>query len=232
VRRALLIAAAALLLAAPAAGAQPYLEDGDAAELANELAEATDEQGICYGWHVSVDDGSGGPSGDDIGSNFGPGQPVEGGDCPKGIVELRAYVSYTCDSCESEDSSDFEVVTNVPGGPRKNDVEDLDLGGGQLTGDKGDAALVSMVGALPLIVASKRLAPAITADTATEPAKPAADKPTGSPTIPDWLRESWLALTTCLLLLIGGAIWLASTISADRARKRRDANRPNLVQEP
>lgn len=227
-----LLATLLIALALPAAAhAQPFLEDGDAAELANELAEATEEQGICYGWTVQVDDGSGGPSGTDVGSNFGPGQPVGSGSCPKGAVELQAAVTYTCDSCESEDSSDFAVASSVPRGPTKGDIEDLDLGGGELKGDKGDAALASMVGALPLIVASKGLAPALTVDASTEPAKPAADKPTGSPTIPDWLRESWLALAACLVILGGGAIWLASAIAADRQRKRNVAHRPDLTQE-
>jgi hypothetical protein len=225
-----LLAALLIALALPAAAhAQPYLEAGDAAELAQELADATDEQGICYGWSVQVDDGSGGPSGTDVGSNFGPGRDVRSGDCPKGVVELQAGVTYTCGSCESEDSSDFTVAGNVPRGPTKKDLEDLDFSGGQLKDDKGDAALASMVGALPLIVASKGLAPAITADTAADPAKPAADHATGSPAIPDWLRENWLALAAFLVLLGGGGVWLASAITTDRQRRRRISHAPKLV---
>lgn len=227
-RRALLLVAV-LLVAAPAAHAEPFLDPGDAAELANELADATDEQGICYGWSVSVNDNSGGPSGTDVGSNVGPGREPDVTQCPKGMVVLQGYVSWTCDSCEAEDSSDFSIRTSVPGGPTKDDLEDLDFDGGQLKGDKGDVALASMVGALPLIAASKGVAPAIKADTTAEPAKPAADKPTGSPVIPDWLRESWLALSASLIVVLGGAIWLLSAISADRARKRRETSRPPLV---
>ncbi len=228
-RRALLLATTVLLLATPAASAQPFLEDGDAAELANALADATEEQGICYGWQVSVDDGSGGPSGTEIGSNFGPGRDIDAAQCTKGSVVLQGYVTWTCSSCESEDSSDFSVRSTVPGGPTKKDLEDLDFDGGELKGDNGDSVLVSMVGALPLIVSSKGVAPALTADTSTEPAKPPADKPTGTPSIPDWLRESWLALAAFLIAAIGGGIWLMSAVSADRARKRRRSNPPPLV---
>jgi hypothetical protein len=80
--RAPLVALLIALALPGVAHAYPFLDQGDAAELANELAEATDEQGICYGWQVSVDDQSGGPSGTDVGSNFGPGQEIDATQCP------------------------------------------------------------------------------------------------------------------------------------------------------
>jgi hypothetical protein len=210
-----------LALALPAgASAGPLLSDGDAAELANTLAEATEEQGICYGWSVYVSDQSGGPSGTEVGSNFGPGAPVGTGSCPKGAVVLDGAVTFTCGSCESEDSSDFTVTGTLRGGPTKNDLEDLGFSGGQLKNDNGDAALASMVGALPLVVSSKGLAPALTADSSTEPAKPAADKPTNSPVMPDWLRESWLALAAFILVIGGGIVWFFASAPRSRSRPR------------
>jgi hypothetical protein len=229
----MLLAALALAMALPAAAlAQPLLDDGDAAELAQELADATEEQDVCYGWSVNVDDDSG-ASGTDSGSNLGPGSTtLNQSDCKKGYVILRGSISFTCDSCESEDSSSFSVETNIRNGPTRQDLEDLDFSGGQLKGDNGDAALASMVGALPLIVASKGLAPAITADPAeTNQPVPAADHATGSPVMPDWLRESWLPLAACVILLGGGAIWLMSSIAGGRTRTRMAARARRWQQE-
>jgi len=211
--------AVVLLIALPAtAAAGPLLADGDAAELAQTLAEATEEQGICYGWSVYVSDQSGGETGTDTGSNFGPGVPVGTGSCPKGALVLDGAVTFTCNSCESEDSSSFGLNSTVPNGPKLDDLEDLGFNGGQLKNDNGDAALASMVGALPLLVSSKGLAPALAADTSTVPQKPAADKPTNSPAIPDWLRESWLALAAFILVIGGGIVWFFAATPTTRRR--------------
>ncbi len=212
------LATIALLALPSGAAAGPLLSDGDAAELANTLAEATEEQGVCYGWSVYVSDQSGGSSGADTGSNFGPGVPVGTGDCPKGALVVDGAVTYTCGSCESEDSSNMRLQSTVPNGPTTNDLENLGFDGDQLKKDNGDAALASMVGALPLLVSSKGLAPALTADPSTEPAKPAADKPTNSPMMPDWLRESWLALAAFILVGGGGIVWFFASAPTTRRR--------------
>ena len=53
------LALAMLVVPVAPAGAAPILDDGDATELANALAEATEEQGVCYGWEVVVQDDDG-----------------------------------------------------------------------------------------------------------------------------------------------------------------------------
>lgn len=218
-----LVALLALALPAPAP-AEPLLSSEDAAELAQALAEAREEQDVCYGWQVRVDDDSRGPDGIDSGSSSGPGTPVGAGVGCRLYVELRGSVSYTCGSCEAEDSSDADVTTNIPNGPSTHDLDELGLDGGDLANDKGDSVLASMVGALPLIAASRGAAPAIAAEADTTP-PPARDKPTGTPWTPDWLRESWLALAACLVLVVGGSFWLRSVIQDERRKARRAARR-------
>lgn len=203
------------------ASAVPLLDEGDATELAQALAEATEEQGVCYGWQVQVSDTSGGPSGIDAGSFLGPGKPVGASatePCER-TVELQGSVFYSCDSCESEDSSSVRVVANFDGGPTTSDLSDLGLTGGDLKNDNGDVVLTNMVGALPLLVSSAGQADAIAVQPST--AAPATtDKPTGTPSVPDWLRDSWLALTALTLLVIGGVIWLISAIGVERVRRQ------------
>jgi hypothetical protein len=213
--RALLLLAVVIALGTVApsvASAQAILSEGDAAELAQSLAEATEEQGICYGWSVYVSDQSGGPGGLESGSSGGPGSSLGTNitlDCTKS-VELSGRVVYTCGSCESEDSSSVEIRSTFPGGPTVDDLEDLGLKGGQLKDDDGDVVLANMVGALPVIVASKGLADPVEPDPQQTPAA-TTDKPSGTPRTPDWLRESWLPLTICLLVIIGGACWFFSS---------------------
>jgi len=76
-----------------------------------------------------------------------------------------------------------------------------------------------MVGALPLIVASKGFAPAMQAEPVQTSTVPAADHATGSPILPDWLRDRWLALSALLLLALGGGIWLAYTLQEEARQK-------------
>lgn len=203
--------------AAPAAQALPVLEEADAAELAQALADATEAQGgVCYGWAVQVADGSGGPSGLDVGSDKGPGVPVDRAICPK-YVELQAGIEFTCESCESEDSSNLLIDANFAGAPTKDDLDDLGFSGGDLTRDDNDVVLTNMVGALPLVTASNGAAAPVPGPDEAEADKPAAgDVPTGTPSTPDWLREHWLALVFFGLLAGGGVAWLVRLRSADR----------------
>lgn len=210
-----LIAAFGLaIIIAPAAQARPVLEDADSDELAQVLADATEAQGVCYGWVVQVVDGSGGPSGVDAGSDKGPGAPV-GFACPK-YVELQAGIEFTCDSCESEDSANLRINANFAGAPTTGDLEELGFSGDDLTHDDNDVVLTNMVGALPLITASNGAAMPVPGLDPAEADKPAAgDVPTGTPSTPDWLRETGPRLVVFLLLAGGGAVWLV------RLRARR-----------
>jgi len=229
--RGLLATLLALAALASPAAATPLLSEGDAAELAQGLAEATEEQGVCYGWNVLVTDGSGGEGGIESGSSAGPGAPVGAAvslDCEK-TVTLEGSVTYTCDSCESEDSSSARVVSSFPGGPTTADLEDLGLDGGQLKNDDGDVVLSNMVGALPILVASSGAAPPLQAGALSGPTGPAAtDRATGTPSTPDWLRESWLPLAVCLLAIAGGFWWFVAVVATDRRRGTHAARKAQL----
>ena len=179
------------------------LGDDGAVELAQQLAEATEEQGICYGWRVLV--GNEGDLSTERGSNFGPDRGIETGPCRR-KAEIVGEVSWTCGSCEPEDSSSFHVEANFRGAPTKDQIRDLGLEGGNLHKGDGDEVLAAMAGSLPVIAASNGVAEAVPAQLNTRPI-PAADKPENSPSTPDWLRESWLGLTVFLVLAAAGIAW-------------------------
>jgi hypothetical protein len=227
VRRLLaLLAVVGAALAAPAsARAEPLLDRADAAELAQSLAEATDEQGVCYGWRVEVVDDSGGPSGVDQGSSLGPGRPVPhgGAGCAR-WVELIGTVTYTCDSCEAEDSASAEVTSNLAPAPTVQDLVKLGLNPSGLSADDGDVRLTDMVGALPLVASSK----AGVAPVPFEPRRaplPAGDRPTGGSPLPDWLRTALPLLVAALVCMVGGGIWFAA-LTAQARREARGRRRP------
>jgi hypothetical protein len=199
------LAALALLLAAASAGAQvppgtdpQLLDDADSAELAQTLAEAQTEQGICYGWDVDVDG-----YGRDVGSSAGPDVPLDPARCPKYAV-LEAHLDYACDSCDSEDSGTSAIRSNLPNPPTGGDLARLGYDTGDLLGDKDDVALFDMAGALPLLAAERGNAPFVPYEVATR--VPASDHATGSPSS-DLLRESWIWLVLFGALLLGGPLW-------------------------
>jgi hypothetical protein len=85
------------------AGAGVLLSAEDRVELAQALAEATEESEICFGYLARLNDS--GTVRQDAVSSLGPNQRVTTSDprCPKGGVELQVDVEYTCGSCESDD---------------------------------------------------------------------------------------------------------------------------------
>jgi hypothetical protein len=207
VRRLAALAAAAALLVAPAgAAALPLLATADANELANTLAEAQADQGICYGWYVEIDDDSGsGLSGVEQGSSRGgPGDTITRytPECPRYAV-LTARIHYTSESSESEDSASLFVDTNL--GPPVSDrgLARLGLTGGDLLGGGDDTSLINMVGALPLLAAESGAAPYVPYEANTAPLT-AGEHPTGSPGS-DWWRKFWpYVLVAAALCGLGG----------------------------
>ncbi len=208
-----------LVAAVPAAQAVPVLDAADAAELAAVLADAGEAQGVCYGWSVLVNDQGGGGSGQDLGSNRGVGEIVDLA-CPRQVT-LSGTVEYTCGSCEAEDSASISVDANFEGAPTVADLEALGFSADDLLADDNDIALINMVGALPLITASNGAAPPVSGPMAAEADKPApGDGPTGTPSTPDWLRDSWLGLVFFGMLFGGGVIWLVRLRRAEASNQR------------
>jgi hypothetical protein len=202
----LALALALTLFAAPAAAGVLSLED--ATDLAQSLAEAEDDQGICYGWNVS-NNFDGVP---DVGSSSGPGQllvkfgrtsAATGVSCSKGYVELQGSIDYSCGSCDSEDSASVSIDSNLDDPPTVGDLEGLGLRAGDLTGDKDDTTLVNMVEALPLLAADRGNADYVAYEPATT--VPAVDHATNTPGS-DFLRESWIWLVLCGAAILGGPL--------------------------
>jgi hypothetical protein len=195
----------ALLLGLALAGSAQagVVSDEDAAELAQTLAEAQEEQDVCYGWNVTNNfSGS-----NDVGSStLGPGQPlivVGPSSCSKGSVILTGNIDYSCGSCESEDSASVSIESNLANPPTVDDLKDLGLNAGSLTGDDDDTTLINMVNALPLIVADRGNAPYV--EYAATKDVPATDKATNTPGS-DFIRDSWLQLVLCFGLIVGAVI--------------------------
>lgn len=194
------------------AGALPILEDADATELAQALAEATEDQDVCYGWNVRVTDFGGGNDGVDQGSSLGVGQPANAPSnaaaCPRWAI-FEADITYTSAASESEDSASFTVRSNISGGPTSADLREAGISEGGLLGNNDDQVVANATLMLPALMAEKGLAPPIALEANTQPL-PAADKATGTPGS-DWLRKYGAALAVAVIFLVGGlglAVWV------------------------
>lgn len=206
--RAMAVAAAGVLVlvAAPApAGALPILDEGDAIELANKLAEATEEQGVCYGWSVEVRDDGGSLSGTDTGSSLGPGRSPYDPACTPYVI-FRANLHYTSEASEASDSAGYSIDSNLPGfDPRR--LEGLGISDSSLLGGNDDIVVANATALLPGLVAEQGLAPPIPIEETAGTTIPASDRPTNTPGSDLW-RTHWAAYSFAGLLLLGGLAWL------------------------
>ncbi|HEX6354334.1 hypothetical protein [Actinophytocola sp.] len=205
--------ATALLFAAPAAASADVIFDqADADDLAATLAEATEAQGVCYGWNVTVSDPVAGPS-ESIGSNVGAGRPISN-DCAE-TVEFTASIIYTSESSESEDSATYDVISS-PGGPDRTDFDALGIDMDGLTGEDPDVVIGNAVTALPLLAADTGLAQPIAAspETGTAPADAQLTDDPGS----DWWRQSGGMVLWGLALMVAGALFAWWIVMINRRR--------------
>jgi hypothetical protein len=197
---ALVCVLALLALAAPAGAQGQLLAEGDAVDLANALADAQEQQDVCYGWAVRINGVE-----TDVGSSTGgPGQPLAPEECGRGYAQLEADLTYTCETCEGEDSVAVQIASDLERPPTVEELERLGYPASELLGENDDTAVVDMTGALPLLVADHGLAPYVEYELARE--VPAADRPTGTPGS-DLLRQSWPVLALCLFLLFLGPLY-------------------------
>jgi hypothetical protein len=202
--RALLLACAALALLAATPAHAGIMSPEDATDLAQSLAEAQEEQEVCYGWDVSNNFGAGSDTGSSIG---GPGAALldVAGTCKRGVVILTGSIDYSCGSCESSDSASVSIqASGLANPPTVGDLEDLGLKAGDLTGDNDDTTLINMVEALPLLVADKGNAPYVEYEQATT--VPPTDRATNKPGS-DFLRDNWIWLLLCVALIALGPIY-------------------------
>ena len=214
----LVVAAAVLALAAPAHAENPVFDPEDDADLAASLAQATEVQGVCYGYVLGVTDADTGQWGGTYSaSNAGPGVPATSASgCERGVVELVARIDYTSSFSEAEDSASWRLVSSVPELSIA-DVEDLGLSSGDLLDDSRSATtLLNAVQALPRLASEQAGLPPVVLEPNTAPL-PQGAEPTGTPGS-DWLRENGVLLVVCVAAIGGGLLLLAAS--------RRDRSRP------
>lgn len=178
-----LLLALALLAASPAAAHAGIVEPADAEELANALADAEEEQDVCYGWQITNNFSATQDYGN---SRTGPGEPLPAGMCERYVV-LDGSITYTCEACEGSDTADVSIVSNVPNAPTAGDLQRLGYSADALVGDEDDTTLINMVNALPLLVAERGIAPFLPVE--TPQSVPASDTPTDKPGS-DFLRAA------------------------------------------
>jgi hypothetical protein len=212
------------LVACPigAATAEPILAPDDAAGLANALADAAEEQNICYGWQVTVNDHwDGRYNGVDAGSNVGVGITVTGLPACSRWVQFVAFITYTAESSEAEDDASFEVASNfttIDAGK----LADFGVNEAALLGDDDDLAIYNATAALPLLVADAGLAPAMDVEPATATAPPSGDHVTGQPGS-DYIRAFGPIVATVAVLLLAGGGLTAYLLLVEIPRRRRRA---------
>jgi hypothetical protein len=211
----------AALATAPAVHAA-VLDPADATELANALADATDEQDVCYGWSFEVADfSSGAEDGPEVGSNFGPGRAIDPASplCRRGYVQLTGAMTFTSELSESEDSATWGIDSSLPDAPRISQLESLGYSSEDLLGDKNDLTILNATGALPALVAEKGTAAVVPFET-TRREPGVSGEPTGDQGN-DLLRENGALLAFCGVLLLLGLVWFVRLLSQGRRASPR-----------
>jgi hypothetical protein len=195
--------------AAPATAAGPgaVVDGADRTEIAQSLAEATTETGVCFGYTLRVLGATSGGTTEEQASSGGPdAAPGAGASCPKGTVAARITLIYTSESSESEDSASVSIDSTVPGlasyvvQGRLRDLELLDEGA--LLGDDDDLAVRNLAVALPLTLDDAVPAEDVAPAAATAPN---GDRLTGSPGS-DWMRAHLVTVLVGAVLLVGALI--------------------------
>ena len=202
--------------AGPAWAANPVLDPEDDADLVATLAEATQVQGVCYGYLLTVDDGDTGEWGGTYAASSG-GEGVRAPDadgCPQGTVELVAQVTYTSELSDAEDSASWGLVSDVPGLTIA-DVEAADVSADGLLDDDGSAAtLLDAVQSLPRLAAEEAGLEPVVAEPSTD-APPEGARATDSPGN-DRLRENLVLLGLSVAAVLSGLVALVASSRPSR----------------
>lgn len=205
---------------APGAAAQadPVFDPEDAADLADQLADATAAQDVCYGWSVHVDDIEIRSQTQSTGSNFGPGRSLDsaGGSC-RYRVEFTADILYARSSSDVDDSGRWSLTSTPRGGPSTADLDRLELfDEDDLTGEDPDVAVARAVAALPQLAAQAGIAaPLIAAPASSTP--PDVGSLSDNPG-PDYLRRAGGLLAVGAVLLVSGVAFGVFALRSSRSR--------------
>ena len=213
-------AAVVLLLASPAAAANPVLDAEGDADVVDALEQAQQVQGVCYGYALDVLDGDTGEFGGTFAaSSLGEGVPAStaaDGACPDGVVELQVSITYTSDFSEAEDDASWRLLSTVGGDLSIADVEQLTgIGADDLLDDSAsETALLNTVLSLPVLASERAGLPPVLLEenTAALPADARATDTPGS----DWLRQHTSLLALCVLAVLSGLVALAVSLRQPR----------------
>jgi hypothetical protein len=202
------------------AGPGILLDAEDRVELAQTLAEATEDTDVCFGYQLSLS-GSGAADRDEVLSNDGPDKlPGGAGGCTKGSVVVNVSLNYTSSSSESEDSAGWSVVSDVPGLTGTEATKRLEgltgVSDGDLLGDKDDQALRNLTAALPLVLDGAE--PAEESTVAPTGAAPNDDRLTGSPGS-DWIRAHGVGIAIAVGLLLVALVLIVRGLLGKRGSK-------------
>jgi hypothetical protein len=207
--RAVLALVAVVALATPAVATDPVLDGDTAADMVASLAEATEAQGVCYGWSVFVDDQGGeGWGGTYSGSNAGIETGIDRASCPR-WVSLDATITYVSSSSESEDSAFWTVSSGAVTAPTESDLERLGLWANDLLKDsKAEQTLANAVLALPMLTADRGDVTPLVLPTDASPA-PADSRATDHPGS-DRLRDHLALVVVLVVLIVVCLFWAAA----------------------
>lgn len=210
-RRALLLAVAAvLLLVGPAAAENPVLDAEGDADVAAALAEAQEVQDVCYGYVLQVSDGDTGQfSGTYASSSAGPGLPASTAPgCSRGSVEVQASITYTSSFSEAEDSASWQVLSTIGGGLTIDDVERVTGASASdlLDDGRSETVLLNAVLSLPGLASELADLPPVVLEPNASPL-PDDARATDTPGS-DWVRQNGAVLGLCLVAIVAGVVLL------------------------
>ena len=143
--------------AAPA-GALPVLEAADANELAQALADATEDQDVCYGWEVTVYDYGGSGDGIDEGSSLGVGPHAPTPPSAPGGSSSRRRSPTPARRRSRRTRPASPSARTSPAPRRRRDLRDNGDHEGALLGNNDDQAVANATLLLPALMAEKGLA--------------------------------------------------------------------------
>ena len=210
-----------VVLAGPASAANPVLDPEDDADVAAALAEATEVQGVCYGYVLTVSDFDTGEwGGTYAASSGGEGVPASSaGDCPGGVVELVASMVYQSSFSEAEDSASWQLDSTL-GELTIADIENAGLSAEALLDDDRSATtLLNAVLSLPQLATEQAGLDPVVLEPNASPL-PEGARPDDSPGS-DWLRENGPLLALSVAALLTGLLALVASGPRRRTRAPR-----------
>lgn len=185
--------------------------------LAESLAAASQQQGICYGWDVQLDSNYAPvPSSHEMGSNRGVGvDPRRAAGCDRWVMASFG-ITYTSQDSESEDAASFSLQSSDDLGVDTGDLRRIGITEDKLLGERDVRTIYNAVAALPQLVAEAGEGQAPRAQQPANFQLPENARLAGSPGS-DYLRNYGVLIVICAVVLAVGVGWLVYALR--RARR-------------